>query len=627
MARRVGVEIVGNPASLVRAFRESGIAASRFGAQVNRANLVGLRGFHNEGSRAHRTLSRLRSGFTGLTGFGAGTLGILGVGLAFRKTIGLAASFERTLNVLQAVSGATGRQMHALRAEAIALGNDVTLPATSAKDAADAMTELSKAGLSTKNILGATKGVLQLSAAAQVSNADAAAIAARNLNAFGLQGKEAVHIADLLAGAANATSGDMTEFADALSYTSATAHQAHVPIEDTVAALGELANKGILGTQAGTAFQQMLLRLESPTAKARKEIDKLGISIYDQQGNIRPLRDIIAQFTEKTKGLSDEQRNAALNTIFGSRAIRAANVVLLGGVAAFDKSRKAVNQQGAAARLAGAQNKGFYGALDALKSSLETLAITLGTGLLPVLTRYARGLARWLGDSRNQARIQRALAQAGRVLIGVFRNISVFARGMAAAFRAAWPTIRVGIAVLRGVARAINFVIRRTIGWRVALQLLSGTYLVAFGTKAIKVFNGIARGIKNAFEATWNWLVRSAYKTVLKIIEPFSHIPGAAGSWARHLKTSIKGALTEMDLAEFADADIAGTGRGRNAPHMGPHGRTRPRRAHTGGHTTTRSTSNVVNNHYNQPITVNAHDRERWKQEAKDVHWRLRNAV
>lgn len=385
--------------------------------------------------RAHGSLSKLNRGFIGLTGFGAGFVGVAAGGLALRGIIGSAAGFQQTMNIFGAVSQASAGQMAAAGREAIALGNDVKLPATSAADAALAMTELSKAGLSVKDTIGAAHGVLMMSAAAQISNSDAAAIAARNLNAFGLQGREATHVADLLAAAANATSGEMTDVADALSYTASTAAQAHIPITDTVAAIGELANKGIIGGMAGAALQQMLLRLESPTLKAKDAMQRLGISIYDQHGKMLPLRNLIEQFSEKTRGMSDAQRNAAMNSIFGARAIRAANIVLLGGVDAYDRMRGAVDRQGAAAALSAARNKGLKGAWDAMKSALETLAIRIGTKMLPALERWTRGIANWLGNAHNQDKIINAL--------------TISAHALSIAFKAAIP-----VAFVLGIRRA-----------------------------------------------------------------------------------------------------------------------------------------------------------------------------
>ena len=125
----------------------------------------------------------------------------------------MASDYETSMNVLQASSGATAGEMKAISDRAISLGADMTLPSTSAKDAADAMLELNKAGLNINDTMAASRGVLQLSAAAQIGNAKAAKITAGALNMFGLSGDKATMVADLLAGGANKSAADIGQMA------------------------------------------------------------------------------------------------------------------------------------------------------------------------------------------------------------------------------------------------------------------------------------------------------------------------------------------------------------------------------------------------------------------------------
>lgn len=375
----------------------------------------------------------------------AGILVYKGLGAAIgavKDTIGgLAAGFEQQLNILQAVSGAGTEQMAALSAQAKALGNDLTLPKTSAKDAAEAMTELGKAGLSINNIMGASKGVLQLAAAGNLSNARAAEIAANALNAFGLAGTEATRVADLLAAAANASSLEVTDAADAMQMSAAIFASAGIPIEDLITSISELGNAGIKGSDAGTSLKQMLLQLQTPTNKAKDLMRDMGFSVYDASGNMVSMRDIIGRLQVATAGMTQQQRDFALGTIFGSDAIRSANVLIRDGVAGFDTMKDAVTKEGAAAALAAARNKGFTGALDGLKSAIETVQITIGSLLIPSLTRMIRSFAYGvtqieplahlfsLGFNGGQiggefSRIEKAVFAAGQT----FRTIVQFVR-------------------------------------------------------------------------------------------------------------------------------------------------------------------------------------------------------
>ena len=350
--------------------------------------------------------------------------GVLFAGAGIAAGVGLAvhaaADFQSTLNTFQAVAGATGDQMGKVSAKAVALGNDMSLPGTSASDAAEAMTELAKGGLSVQQSMDAAKGVLQLSAAAQISNADAATITARALNAFGLSGKSAVTVADQLAAASNASTAEISDLALGMQASSAVFRMGRQPIDALTTSLGLMANAGITGSDAGTSLKTMMLRLEAPTKKASAVLDGMNIHLRDQRGHMLPLRNIIGQFSRATKGMSDAQRDAAFNTIFGTDAIRAANIILAGGTKAFDKMHTAVMKHGAAADLAGAKMKGLNGAIEAAKSTAETAALIFGGMLVGPLTVLAQVLGTVFGIiSQHQAIFAPLLAVLGTLVTEV----------------------------------------------------------------------------------------------------------------------------------------------------------------------------------------------------------------
>jgi TP901 family phage tail tape measure protein len=341
-----------------------------------------------EGQRMASRWSGFASRASGLLVRGAG----VAVAVGLYKAVSAAADFQKQLNVLQAVSGATASQMHKISDEAIRLGADVKLPATSAQDAAVAMTELAKGGLSVRDSMAAARGTLELAAAGQIDVGDAAQVTANTLNQFALRGTDAAHVADLLAGAANASSGDVSDFAASLVYAGTASHAAGQSVDLTVAALAEMANAGIQGSIAGTSLANAMRSLQAPTAKARDELHKLGIDVYDAHGKMLPLDKLADTFTKHLHGLTQQQQNAALATLFGTRSVQAARAVLLQGGDALDKYRDKVSKQGNAQRLAEAQTKGFRGALQGLESTAETLGIQIGLKLLPPLTTFTRDL-------------------------------------------------------------------------------------------------------------------------------------------------------------------------------------------------------------------------------------------
>lgn len=353
---------------------------------------------------------------------------LLGIGAAALKT---AKDYEGSMNMLQAGSGATAAEMAKLGAMATALGADMQLPGTSASDAAEAMFELSKAGLDVNEVMAASKGVLQLSTAAQISNSQAALITARALNMFGLEGSEATRVADLLAAGANKSTASINDMAMGLQMSGSVAASMGLSIQDVTTSIALMANAGIAGSDAGTSLKTMLMRLASPTAEAAGKMAEMGVNIYDASGAMLPMPGIISQFTSSLAGMSQQQRTTAMETIFGSDAIRAGNILLGGGVAAWDAMKASVTAGGEAADMAAAKSAGLAGALDGMKSNIETLLLSAmqpfmqtisetGTqmGPLEVIVRQVAtafgNLTTWI-QSADPAMVQAALAIAGMV--------------------------------------------------------------------------------------------------------------------------------------------------------------------------------------------------------------------
>lgn len=316
--------------------------------------------------------------------------GALAAGVASVK---MAGDYEQGLNIFKSVSGATAQQMALVAAKARELGQDASLPGVSARDAANAMTELSKAGLSVNDTLAASKGVMSLAKAGQIDVADAATIAAQALNAFKLKGSDAGKVADVLANGANASATDIRGLSLGLQQSAAVASQFGVSLEDTVTTLGLFANRGMQGSDAGTSLKTMLISLANPSKKAANLMHELGINAYDASGKFVGMRQLAQNLQNGLKGLSEEQKQQALATIFGTDAFRAAAFLADSAGKSYDDMSKAVGRSGAAMDLARAQNSGFNGALDNLKSTLETVGTDIGLKLLPPLTKIIKELA------------------------------------------------------------------------------------------------------------------------------------------------------------------------------------------------------------------------------------------
>lgn len=455
-----------------------------------------------------------------------------GLGLAV-KAFG---DFEQQLNTFAAVSGATADQMARISKLAKDLGADVTLPGTSAKDAADAMTELAKAGLSVNDTMAASKAVLQLSAAAQIGNAEAATLTATALNSFGLKGTDAIKVADLLAATANASSAEITDVGLALSQASAVFSASKVPVEDLSTAIGLLANNGIRGSDAGTSLKSALLALQTPSKQQAAIMREIGFALYDSEGNMKSMRDIIGNLETSFKGMTQEQRDANLGILLGSDAIRTGNVFLKEGVKGWDALKVEVTKGGAAAEVAGAKMKGVKGDVEALKSNVETLAISVGEKLAPFLTSVASKLNKlvdWFGklspEVQNMILVTMGLVAILGPLTYVIGTVST-----ALAFLAANPIVLI-IAGIAGLAYGLYLCYQKSETFRDIVNLVFETIVNVIGD---------AVGFILEYFATWI----GAFATVA---EAASKIP-IIGDKFKGVAETIRGA--EQTLNHWADA-------------------------------------------------------------------------
>lgn len=304
-----------------------------------------------------------------------------------------AASASMAMDFDDAMSQAAGAldkpidQMDELRHLAIQTGQDTIFSAT---DAGNAITELAKGGLTEAQIeAGALQATMDLAASSGMELGDAANVVVQAMGAFGLSASDAAQSANALAGAAAASSTDVEPLTQGLSQCSAMAHNAGWSIQETTAALGMFADAGIVGSDAGTSLKTMLQRLAAPTDTAAAEMESLGLNVRDSQGNMLGATEIAQQLQDKLGGLDAATRDAALQTIFGSDATRAATVMMNNGADGIQKYISATTDQTSAQRMANSQMSDTSRAIEEMKGSLETAAISIGTTLSPIIQDLA----------------------------------------------------------------------------------------------------------------------------------------------------------------------------------------------------------------------------------------------
>ena len=316
----------------------------------------------------------------------AGVAVAAGIGVAVKRF----ADFDKAMSAVQANSGATGAELESLRQAAIKLGADSQFSAT---EAAEGINEMAKAGVAAKDVLGGgLKGALDLAAAGQIGVAEAAETAATAMTQFRLDGSKVPHIADLLTNAANKAQGGVGDMGMALKQAGLVASQMGLSIEETTAGLTAFASAGLIGSDAGTSFKSMLQRLTPQSDAAAEAMAQVGLDAYDAQGNFIGLEAVAGQLKTGMANLSEEQRNAALTTIFGSDAVRAAAVLYNEGAEGIQKWTKEVSEQGAAAKQAATLTDNLMGDIERLGGAFDSVLIQGGSSANSGLRILVQGL-------------------------------------------------------------------------------------------------------------------------------------------------------------------------------------------------------------------------------------------
>lgn len=398
---------------------------------------------------------------------------VAGFGAAMKKSI----DFDDTMRKVKATSGATGNEFNQLRTKALQMGRDTKFTAS---ESAEAMNYMALAGWDTKDMLKGVGGVMNLAAASGEDLASVSDIVTDNLTAFGMKAKDSTHFADVLAQTSSKANTDVRGLGEAFKYAAPVAGALGYTVEDTSIAIGLMSNAGIKGEKAGTALRTMFTNLAKPTKAMKEEMDKLGISITDSNGEMLPMRDVMDQLRNKMGGLSKDQQAAAASTIFGKEAMSGALAVINASDEDYKKLTKSIDgSNGASKRMANEMEGGIGGAMRKMKSAIESLAISLGDALAPMLYKIAKWITSLANKFTNLPKgIQKTIAIVGLLAAAIGPLLMIF--GVMAS------TIGTAITALGSLMTSMR-----------TLSFLSKTSAAATG-----IWNGVtatARGIANGY--------------------------------------------------------------------------------------------------------------------------------
>lgn len=438
---------------------------------------------------------------------------------AFAGGIQGAADFEAAMSRVKAATDGTAEEMAALTKAAQNAGSSTKYTSV---EAAGALENLAKAGLSAGDSIKALPSVLALAQAGDVELATASEYVTKAVMGMGLSFDDAARVADVLAKGANATNTSVEGLAQALSYAAPVANSLGVSLESTVAIIGKFADAGIDASRAGTALNSMMSQFANPASKFRQELGAAGIVTTDFDKALRQLA---------ASGPAGEK---AINAV-GLEAGPALRALLNQGMGALDGLTESLhNAKGSADAAARTMSDNLKGALTGLGSVWDAVVTALNTPVLPVLKEGVDALAgslRRLIDDGSVARMGEVLASAfdsgikgvqnflgalnvdqiilrmqviGSEVGETFQRITTFATNAGNAVRMAWGVMTAGTHAVMAVIYKVGEAFAG-----VASNVQSGVALIMDGLSRI-TFGGVSASFRQAAEeirlsaeATW----------------------------------------------------------------------------------------------------------------------------
>lgn len=324
------------------------------------------------------------------------------IGSAINSAISDAGKFEAGMNEFGAVAGdslaAVGLEVSDFRQQFIALGRE--LPVSTA-DVQQAAIQLIKGGIDPATIAaGGLRANLEFAAAGGLELAQAAEISAKTVGGWSdvnwtaaQRAEFLAHSTNLMAQAANASTVDVDELVLGLYNAQAAAKSAGISFDETTTTLALVSARFASSSEAGNAFKNFIQRLQPTTKPATEAMQQLGLyteetgsAFYNAEGNFIGVAAASDLLQQATANLTNEQRSSLLQTIFQSEALPIAAALAEGGAAAYDAMAASISSTSNVQELAAQKQQGYDASLQNLDGSFEALRITIGSGIIPVLT-------------------------------------------------------------------------------------------------------------------------------------------------------------------------------------------------------------------------------------------------
>lgn len=320
-----------------------------------------------------------------------------------KQTVNVGKSFDTSMSKVEAVSGAAGEEVDRLRDKAKEMGSTTKFTAT---EAADAFNYMAMAGWKTEDMLDGIDGILNLAAASGADLATTSDIVTDALTAMGYSAGEAGRLADVMAAASSNANTNVEMMGQTFQYAAPVAGALGYSMEDTAVAIGLMANAGIKADKAGSALRSVMSRLAAPTDESWKAMDKLGISITDSEGNMKPLMQTMDELRAAFAGLGEAESAEMAKKLAGQNAMSGLLAVVNASEADYNKLTEAIyNSSGAAQEMSDVMQDNLEGDMTKLGSNLEGVQIKMYEKFEPalrdgvkVLNKLVDGLY-WINDN------------------------------------------------------------------------------------------------------------------------------------------------------------------------------------------------------------------------------------
>ncbi|MCL2487765.1 MAG: phage tail tape measure protein [Oscillospiraceae bacterium] len=368
----------------------------------------------------------------------------------FSDSADVAMDFEKSMSSLEAILGATSEEMNILKGTASEAGRNMIF---NAEEIAGSYKYMAVAGEDASRMLDSMNGIVNLAQGSNIDLARSAEIVADSMEAFGLSAKYTDHFVNVLAATTNVANTEVGQIGEGFKYFAPVASALNFIVEDTALAFALMANNGIKGSQAGTTLRGAMTNLANPAKKAAAEMDRLGISIENQDGSMKSLEEIIYHLQDRFDGLTEKQQAAAAATIFGKESmsgmlsvIRATEKQMDDAAEAIYGADKAFGGLGAAAGMANTATDNARSALIIMNNASNDFKMAVGEALTPAIKDLANAGAdafRWAADF---ARENPAVVKA----VTVFTGVIVTATGALAAYTVVSKAVRVMNVALAG---------------------------------------------------------------------------------------------------------------------------------------------------------------------------------